>query len=133
MKKYIYPAVFTKEKQGGYSVSFPDLPGCFTEGDSLKQANDMAQDALGLYLYTLKQDNQKLPDSTDPTDIKLKARTFISLVEWDELEYLKKVSNKSVKKTLTIPSWLNKAAEEKKINFSKILQDSLLEKLNIAK
>ena len=129
MKKLIYPAIFHKEEVGGYSVTFPDLPGCNTEGNDLAEALYMAQDALGLYLYSLKQDKMPLPQSMQPEALILDKDSFVTLVEWDEEAYLRRTSNKSVKKTLTIPEWMNTLAEEKNINFSKTLQEALLEKL----
>ena len=129
MKKRIYPAIFHKEEVGGYSVTFPDLPGCNTEGNDLAEALYMAQDALGLYLYSLKQDKMPLPQSMQPEALILDKDSFVTLVEWDEEAYLRRTSNKAVKKTLTIPEWMNTLAEEKNINFSKTLQEALLEKL----
>lgn len=129
MKKIIYPAIFHKEEVGGYSVTFPDLPGCNTEGNDLAEALYMAQDALGLYLYSLKQDKMPLPQSMQPEALILDKDSFVTLVEWDEEAYLRRTSNKAVKKTLTIPEWMNTLAEEKNINFSKTLQEALLEKL----
>lgn len=129
MKKFIYPAIFHAEDVGGYSVDFPDLLGCVTEGDSLEEALDMANDALGIYLYTLRQDGKEFPKATNPAAIKTKSKEFVTLIEWNELAYLKKVDNKAVKKTLTIPSWLNSLAEEKEINFSQVLQDALKKQL----
>ena len=129
MKKLIYPAIFHKEEVGGYSVTFPDLPGCNTEGNDLAEALYMAQDALGLYLYSLRQDKMPLPQSMQPEALILDKDSFVTLVEWDEEAYLRRTSNKAVKKTLTIPEWMNTLAEEKNINFSKTLQEALLEKL----
>lgn len=129
MKKLIYPAIFHKEEVGGYAVTFPDLPGCNTEGNDLAEALYMAQDALGLYLYSLKQDKMPLPQSMQPEALILDKDSFVTLVEWDEEAYLRRTSNKAVKKTLTIPEWMNTLAEEKNINFSKTLQEALLEKL----
>lgn len=131
MEKRIYPAIFHKEEVG-YSVTFPDLPGCITEGDTLEEAFATAQDALGIYLYTLKEDKVDLPKYVAPEVLILDKDSFITLVEWDELEYLKRTSNKSVKKTLTIPEWLNTKAEEENINFSQTLQKALLEQLEEA-
>ena len=68
--KFIYPAVFEPEEVGGYSVSFPDLPGCFTEGDTLEDAFDMARDALGLYLAVLEDEGQTIPAASFPSDIR---------------------------------------------------------------
>lgn len=130
MEKRIYPAIFHPEEVGGYSLHFPDLPGCVTEGDTLAEALEMAQDALGIYLYSLKQDKEKMPAASKPETLTVDAGDFITLIEWDELEYLRKTDNKAIKKTLTLPSWLNSRAEEMQINFSKTLQEALMEKVN---
>lgn len=129
MDRRIYPAVFHAEEGGGYSVAFPDLPGCITEGDTLAEAVEMAEDALGIYLYTLKQDAKELPPASDPSGIKPESGEFINLVKWDEEAYLKRTDNRAVKKTLTIPSWLNHLAEERGVNFSQVLQDALRKQL----
>lgn len=131
MENRIYPAIFHKEEDGGYSLHFPDLPGCVSEGDTLKEAFDMAQDALGLYLYSLKEDKETFPAASSPENLNLENGEFISLVEWDELEYLRKTDNKAIKKTLTLPSWLNAKAESLKINFSQTLQEALMQKINV--
>lgn len=83
--KLIYPAVFHPEEDGGYSVDFPDLLGCVTEGDTLSEAVDMAEDALGIYLYSLKEDKEPYPEPSNPADIKVEGRDFVSLVEYDEV------------------------------------------------
>lgn len=134
----IYPAIFYKEKNG-YSVIFPDLNYLSTCGENLNDAMEMAIDCLAEYLYTAKLDNDKLPmpskiDDIHPIDI---ANTigfdgkdsFINLISVDLEDYAKTHFNKSVKKTLTIPEWLNREATKKNINFSKVLQDALIAKL----
>ena len=88
--KLIYPAVFHPEEDGGYSVDFPDLLGCVTEGDTLSEAVDMAEDALGIYLYSLKEDKEPYPEPSNPADIEVEGRDFVSLVEYDEVAYLKR-------------------------------------------
>lgn len=130
--KLIYPAVFHPEEDGGYSVDFPDLLGCVTEGDTLFEAVDMAEDALGIYLYSLKEDKEPYPEPSNPADIKVEGRDFVSLVEYDEVAYLKRTDNHSVKKTLTIPSWMDILAREHNLNFSNVLQNAIRKELNIA-
>ena len=131
MDNRIYPAVFHPEKEGGYSVRFPDLIGCNTEGDTLEEALAMSEDALGIYCYSLNEDNEAAPLASKPENIKLEAGEFVSLITWDELAYMERTDNKAVKKTITLPSWMNKKAEALKINFSQTLQEALLQKLNI--
>lgn len=134
----IYPAIFYKEKNG-YSVIFPDFNYLSTCGENLNDAMEMAIDCLAGYLYTAKLDDDKLPmpskiDDIHPIDI---ANTigfdgkdsFINLISVDLEDYAKTHFNKSVKKTLTIPEWLNREATKKNINFSKVLQEALIAKL----
>jgi len=129
MSKHYYPAIFTEESEG-FSIRFPDLDGCFSEGDTLDEAYEMAFDAIGLFLQQ-KDKNFIFPKSNNPKDIKLEKNEFIALVEFDEMEYLIKHDNRAVKKTLTIPSWLNKQAENANAPFSRILQDGLKEYLGV--
>lgn len=130
MEKRIYPAIFHPEASGGYSIVFPDLSGCVTEGENLADAFWKAENALGLYLYSLKEADEILPDASVPETIELAKGDFLTLIEWDELEYLRRTDNKAVKKTLTIPSWLNSRAEKMQINFSQTLQEALLRKID---
>ena len=123
----VFPAIFTFEN-GNYTVDFIDLKGCTTFGDSIQKAYEMAQEAMGLYL-----DNMiNYPEPTlDISQIKLDKNQFISYISINMDEYRKKYNNKSIKKTLTIPEWLNYLAEKNNINFSQVLQEALKDKLNI--
>jgi len=123
MPKQYVPAVFCEE-DSGYSVRFPDLDGCFTEGDTLDEAYEMAFDAIGLYVEQ-PDGGFALPECSNPNQFALSDNEFIALIEFDSLEYLKKHGNRAVKKTLTIPSWLNYQAEKAKAPFSQILQEGL--------
>ena len=129
MSKHFYPAVFTKEETG-YSVRFPDLEGCFTEGDTIEEAYDMAVEAMGLYL---KQSEGvfSFPKAQDVNNIKISANETVVLIEFDELEYMKKHNSRAVKKTLSIPQWLNTLAEQNNVNFSQVLQNALKEQLHV--
>lgn len=131
MRVKLYPAIFSSDGNNGYTVTFPDLIGCVTEGDTLEEAVKMAEDALGIYLYTLSKEGEPFPEATNPINLKCAKDEFINIVTWDEKEYLKKTDNKAIKKTLTIPSWLNYKAEEHKINFSQVLQKALKKELDL--
>lgn len=85
MTKLTYPAIFHPEADGGYFVDFPDLPGCVTEGNTLSEAMEMAEDALSIYLDSLKEDKDPYPKASAPDDIKIKGRDFVSLVEYHEV------------------------------------------------
>lgn len=128
MSKHFYPAVFRQEDDG-YSITFPDLEGCITEGDTIEEAYEMAVDAIGLYLQP-KEGVFVFPGASNPKNITLSNDEFVVLIEFDELEYLKKHDAKAVKKTLTLPSWLNTKAEEAGINFSQTLQEALKDRLD---
>ena len=123
----VFPAIFTYDGKY-YNVDFIDLKGCSTFGSSIQEAFTMAQDAMGLYLDELVN----FPKPTlNISNISLQKNQFISFVSINMEEYRKKYNNKAVKKTLTIPAWLNFLAEKNNINFSKALQDALKEKLDI--
>lgn len=129
MAKYVYPAVFTPEENGMYSVYFPDLDGCYTCGDSLQDAIIMAEDVLAFYLYDEEAAGNRIPEPSKASDVHLEEGEFVNHIACDTIEYAKMHNKKAVKKTLTIPAWLNEAAVRAGINFSQVLQDALLEKI----
>lgn len=126
MKNIYYPAIFHPEEIG-YSVSVPDIEGCFTQGDSMDEAVEMAQDAIGLML----EDRESYPVPSVPASIKLTAGDFVVVVPFNWADYKRRHDNRAIKKTLSLPSWLNEAAEAAHLNFSGILQDALKAKLGI--
>jgi len=129
--KYIFPAIFEPGEKKGYCVTFPDLPGCITAGDTLEEALFMAKDALELHLYGMEEDGDLVPEPTPPEKVEVPEGGFLTLVEvWMPL-IRDEMANKAIKKTLTIPKWLNDLAEKKKVNFSHILQVSLKKHLGI--
>ncbi len=131
MAKYTYPAIFTQEESGVYSINFPDFEACFTQGDDLQNGLEMANDVLCLVLYDSEERSGDIPTPSNPLDIKVDKNSFISLVSCDTLEYRKFYDNKAIKKTLTVPAWLNTMAEREGVNFSQLLQSALKETLHI--
>lgn len=128
----VYPVVLTKT-QDGYIVFVPDL-NCNTQGKDLYEALEMARDVIGLMCLDYEDDNKDLPVPSDLFDIKKEKDTdVLTLVDINLIEYRKKNDNKTVRKNLTIPNWLNIAAEKEHINFSNVLQEALIEKLNIVR
>ena len=126
----VFPAIFTKMNDDGsyYIVDFIDLKNCTTEGETIQEAYYMAQNAMGLFL----DDLIKFPEPTlDFSNIKLDKDQFISFIGIDMNDYRKKFNNKSVKKTLSIPGWLDTLAEKENINFSQLLQEAIRNKLEI--
>lgn len=122
-----YPAIFTLE-DNKYWVEFIDLKGCFSEGNSLPEAMENSKEAMGLFL----EDLDIFPNcTTDIKKFKLNDNQMISFVSIDLAEHKRKYGNKSIKKTLSIPAWLNTLAEKENVNFSQILQNALKDYLNI--
>lgn len=124
-----YPAIFHKAEEGGFWISFPDLPECFTEGDDMTQAYEMAVNALGLALTSREAEKEPIPEPTSPSDITVEKDSFLVVIEFDMLTYKKKNNSRAVKKTLSIPEWLNEEATAIGVNFSQVLQEALLQKL----
>lgn len=132
MSKYVYPAIFTPEEDGKYSIVFPDLEGCYTSGDNLTDAMYMAEDVLAFTLYSYEKRKTPIPTPSDITVIfEYPENAFVNYIVCDTMEYQKMNNNKSVKKTLTIPEWLNEKATEAGINFSQVLQEALKTKLGV--
>lgn len=129
MKKF-YNALFTPAEEGGYIVVFPDVPGAMTQGETMEEAYEMAFDALGLMLQT-DDGSFNYPAVGNPANMDIPKDSFLVAIQFDEMEYLKKHSNTAVKKTLSIPQWLNTIAMENNINFSQTLQEALKVKLNL--
>lgn len=127
--KYVYPVIF-EEDDGKIGVTVPDIPSTFTYGDDMADAIYMAQDVIAMMLADYEDTNKEIPAPSKIEDIKTKG--IVSLVVADTDEWRKLVDNKAVKKTLTIPNWLNTKAEKAAINFSQTLQDALCAKLGIA-
>ena len=128
MKK-VYPAVFTPD-DNRYLVDIPDFD-ISTQGESLADAIDMARDAINLMGITLEDENSPIPEPTDVRSIRLDKDQICTLIDCDFDEYRKELDNRAVKKNCTLPSWLNKKAEAAHINFSAVLQEALMEKLDI--
>ncbi len=126
--KLIYPAIFHTEDDSVW-VEFPDLEGCNTFGDTIEETLANAQEAMEGYCITMLETQHKLPKASDIKTLKTDENSFSTLVEADLTTHLSK--QKSIKKTLTIPSWMNDMAVEQGINFSAVLQNALKEQLNI--
>ena len=129
--KYIYPAIFEQDNNKIYLVSFPDLDGCYTDGKTLEEALENAEDLLNLKLWDMEEKEEDIPVPSDPRKIKTAKTEFISLISADTLAYRKLYDKKSVKKTLSIPRWLDNLATENNVNFSNILQNALKKQLNV--
>lgn len=102
MNKLFYPAVFHKAEEGGFWISFPDLPECLTQGEDMTQAYEMAVAALGLALTSRQEEKQPIPAASDPSTLTLEPDSFLMVVEFDMLAYKKRTNSRAVKKILSI-------------------------------
>jgi predicted RNase H-like HicB family nuclease len=126
--KYAYPAQFVNEENGSISVFFPDLKGCSTGGyDTLEESIFLAKDALEGYVEVLLEEKKPLPVPSKLTDVSVENGCVMLVVA--DIENIKS-QTRYVKKTLSIPYWLNAAAEKEHINFSGVLQEALKERLS---
>lgn len=130
--KYVYPALFTPLKdEGGYDVYIPDLLYCRTCGDTLAEAIEMAEDAASMWLWDAENKKEEIPQPSET--IEYEQPQFVSFVKADTGAYRRQYDSRAIKKTLTIPAWLNFEAEKAHVNFSGILQSALVEHLGISK
>lgn len=126
--EFIYPAIVHDDADGLWA-EFPDLPGCSTQGDTQGELLTNAAEAMECYLLGLFEDGGSVPVPTSPSAIHLtEPGAYISLIRSD-VDLAK--NTRSVKKTLTIPAWLNQRAQEQRVNFSKVLQTALMKELKI--
>ena len=128
--KICYPAVFQKEEDG-YSVWVPDIQGCTSQGDSFEEAVSYITEAIGICLEFSLEKGERIPRPSSPETIPIEKNQFIAAVIFDPVEYQKKYGEKAIKKTLTIPAWLNTMAERNGVNFSAVLQRALMEQLGV--
>ena len=128
--KYVYPAIFYYDEDG-ISIEFPDLPGCLSCADTDEEALYMAEDVLGLWMEELEEENEPIPEPTNLKDIEVGRNQKTVLISVWMPTVRKAINNKSIKKTLTIPQWLDIMAREKDINFSYVLQEGLKKELNL--
>lgn len=127
--KLFYPAIFHTAEEGGFWVSFPDIPECLTDGDNMENAYEMAVEALGLSLTYMEEHQETAPAPSAFRAITLHSDEFLVIIEFDMAAYRKKHRSKAVKKTLSIPEWMNEEANALGINFSQVLQEALAAKI----
>lgn len=126
MAEYVYPAVFhPNEDDGSYTVTFPDLPGCITEGKSLENALHMAGDALTQWIGYVAESGDPVPNASNPRAVQTEGEEFVSLVRAVVRD------NRAVRRTVSIPKWLDDQVSAAGISLSKVLQDALKDRLNV--
>jgi len=121
--EYVYPAIFHKNKDGSYTIVYPDLPGCISEGKNLGNALFMAQSALKQWLGYLADKEQEIPSPSALEDIKASKNELVNFVCAEVKD------RKAVKRTVSIPKWMDDKAIQSGLSLSRVLQDALSEKL----
>ncbi|HUW65221.1 MAG TPA: type II toxin-antitoxin system HicB family antitoxin [Spirochaetia bacterium] len=129
-ERYVYPAIFDYADDG-ISIEFPDLPGCLTCGDTDEEAFAMAKEAMALHLWGMEEDGDQIPEPTPTFKIQADPNQAVVLIEVWMPAFRDTMAEKAIKKTLTIPKWLNDMAEQKKVNFSHLLQSALKSHLGV--
>lgn len=128
--KIAYPVVITK----GDKFFIASVPDCKidTQGTSVIEAIEMARDAISVWCVCQEDEKRALPAPSEMSDIECESGGIVTLVDADIAAYRKRLDNRTVRKNLTIPSWLNEEAEKHNVNFSQVLQQGLKEHLQLA-
>lgn len=119
IKEYVYPAVFHANEDGTYTIIFPDLPGCISEGKSLGNAMKMAEAALTQWIEYLNESNENIPAPSNLQDVELENSEFVNFIRADIKD------SRAVKRTISLPRWMDEQAAEEGLSLSKILQEAL--------
>ncbi len=125
--------ITVSKHSGSYSISFPDLPGCFSYGDSLDEAQRMATEAASLHVYGLEQDGKEIPAPSASLPKKETEGNIIMPVTIHPDLYRMKRDNEHIKTNITLPAWLKRIAEEQKVNDSRLLESALIDYLQLPK
>ena len=128
---YIYPAIFHQNDDSTYTVIFPDLPGCITEGKNLADAIYMARDAMAGWIDSMLKNNDSINPPSNVESIKVADNEFVNLIDADLKKQRRLWDNQAVKRTLSLPKWLDSMAIDAQLSLSKVLQEALYDKLGI--
>ncbi len=129
--KYVYPAILTQEDDG-IIVSFPDVEGARTDGATMEEALENAEDVLNLMLLTMEEKHMDIKPPTPIASLDVPKGSTVALVRADTRAYSKKVDTRAVRKSVSIPAWMDSLAREHNLNFSNVLQNAICRELNIA-
>lgn len=124
MKEYVYPAIFHPNEDGSYTITYPDLPGCISEGKSLGNAMYMAQSALTEWIEYLLEKQEKIPEANRTGSVPIEAGEFVNLIRADVKD------GRAVRRTVSIPKWMDDKVTETGLSLSKVLQEALKDRLN---
>ena len=122
--KYVYPALFTTEDDS-IIVTFPDLDDTFTDGATMQEAFENAEDVLNLMLWNREEEKEEIPAPSQPEQITVPQGATLAMIKADTLAYRKIHDTKTIRRSITIPSWLDTLARERNINFSQLMQNAI--------
>ena len=122
--KYVYPALFVVEDDG-IIVTFPDLDDTFTDGATMQEAFENAEDVLNLMLWNHEEEKEEIPPPSLPEQITVPQGATLAMIKADTLAYRKIHDTKTIRRSITIPSWLDSLARERNINFSQLMQNAI--------
>lgn len=129
--KYVYPAILTQEDDG-IIVSFPDVEGARADGATMEEALENADDVLNLMLLTMEEKHMDPKPPTPIASLDVPKGSTVALVRSDTFAYSKKVDTRDIRKSVSIPAWMDSLAREHNLNFSNVLQNAICRELNIA-
>ena len=133
MLNLTYLAVLESGEDGSYGISFPDLPGCFSFSDNLAEASQMAEEAAELHIYGMERDGETIPKPSATLPKEITEGMIVMPITVHPDVYRLKRDNERVKTNTTLPAWLKRIAEDKNVNYSRLLETALIEYLQIPK
>lgn len=133
MLNLTYLAVLEPGEDGSYSVSFPDLPGCFSYGNNLTEAQRMAEEAASLHVYGMERDGDEIPAPSLNLPRESTEGNVVMPVTIHPDLYRAKRDNERIKTNITLPAWLKRIAEDQKVNYSRLLETALIDYLQLPK
>jgi predicted RNase H-like HicB family nuclease len=129
--KYVYPVILSPEEDSGYCVYAPDIPGCVTEADTLIDGIEKIREGLCGILFVYERDGMPVPSPSSFDAIETENGDMITFVDADVGEYRRRVGSKAVRRTISIPEWMDDAATQAGVSLSQITQDALRHTLNL--
>jgi predicted RNase H-like HicB family nuclease len=129
---YVYPVIFSCEDKGGFCVYAPDLPGCVTEADNYADGIEKIREGICGMLYILERDGKSIPRPSEPAAVECAAGDVVSLVDAPLDDYKRRVGNRAVRRTVSIPEWMDALAIRDGVSLSQVTQDALKARLNAA-
>lgn len=128
---YVYPVIFSPEESGGYCVYAPDLSGCVTEACNYEDGIKKIREGICGMIYIMRRDKMEIPAPSDPHSVDCDAGDVVALVDADIEAYTRRIGNKAVRRTISIPEWMDDLATNAGVSLSQVTQDALRNILNV--